>query len=161
MLARVLSQEDIGLVGAVLIFQAFASLLIDSGFSYALIQRKEPSRLDYSTVLWFNLGVSVLLYAVLALCAPLIARCFQNDIRLIPLIRVMTLSIIINASFIVQINRLMKAMDVRMVAVSNSIGLILGGVTGIALALSGAGPWAIVWQTIVTGAARSLILWTT
>lgn len=161
MLARVLSQEDIGLVGAVLIFQAFASLLIDSGFSYALIQRKEPSRLDYSTVLWFNLGVSVLLYAVLALCAPLIARCFQNDIRLIPLIRVMTLSIIINASFIVQINRLMKAMDVRMVAVSNSIGLILGGVTGIALAISGAGPWAIVWQTIVTGAARSLILWTT
>ncbi len=126
-LARVLSQEDFGLVGVVLIFQAFASLLIDSGFSYALIQRKQPSRLDYSTVLWFNMGISILLYTILAVCAPFIARCFQNDMRLVPLIRVMCLSIIVNASFIVQINRLMKAMDVRMVAVSNSIGLILGG----------------------------------
>ncbi len=160
-LARVLSQEDFGLVGVVLIFQAFASLLIDSGFSYALIQRKQPSRLDYSTVLWFNMGISILLYTILAVCAPFIARCFQNDMRLVPLIRVMCLSIIVNASFIVQINRLMKAMDVRMVAVSNSIGLILGGVTGIALALTGAGAWAIVWQTIVMGAVRSLILWST
>ena len=73
-LARVLSQEDFGLVGVVLIFQAFASLLIDSGFSYALIQRKQPSRLDYSTVLWFNMGLSILLYTILAVCAPLLAR---------------------------------------------------------------------------------------
>ena len=58
-LARVLSQEDFGLVTAILVFQAFASLFIDSGFSSALIQRKEPTRLDYSTVLWFNLGVSI------------------------------------------------------------------------------------------------------
>ena len=156
-----LSQEDFGLVGVVLIFQAFASLLIDSGFSYALIQRKQPSRLDYSTVFWFNLGVSILLYSIISLCAPSIARCFQNDMRLVPLLRVMCLSIIVNASFIVQINRLMKAMDVRMVAVSNSIGLILGGVTGIVLAITGFGAWAIVWQTIISGATRSLILWTT
>lgn len=51
-LARLLSQHDFGLVGAVLVFQAFASLLIDSGLSSALIQRKAPSRLDYSSVLW-------------------------------------------------------------------------------------------------------------
>lgn len=60
-LARLLSQEDFGLVGAVLVFQAFASLLVDSGFSYALIQRKRPTRTDYSTVLWFNMAVAVAL----------------------------------------------------------------------------------------------------
>jgi O-antigen/teichoic acid export membrane protein len=63
-LARELSQSDFGLVGAVLIFQAFASLLVDSGFSYALIQRKQPTRLDYSSVLWFNMAVATVICAV-------------------------------------------------------------------------------------------------
>ena len=157
---RGLPHEDFGLVGAVLIFQAFASLLVDSGFSYALIQRKRPSRLDYSTVLWFNLFMSVLLYLVLFAGAPLIAWFFRNDLRLIPLTRVICISIILNASAIVQANRLMKAMDVRMIAASNALGLIVGGVAGIALAPTGFGAWAIVWQTIVTAAVKSIVLWT-
>lgn len=161
MLARILSQEDFGLVGAVLVFQAFASLIVDSGFSYALIQRKRPSRLDYSTVLWFNLFVACILYAILFIGAPLIAKCFQNDLRLIPLSRVLFLSIILNASAIVQTNRLMKAMSVRMVAVSNSIGLTIGAVVGIMLAISGFGAWAIVWQTIANASVKSLVLWST
>ena len=159
-LARVLSEEDFGLIGALLVFQAFASLLVDSGFAYALIQRKRPTKLDHSTVLWFNLGAATLLYLILFVCAPLIADCFQGDQRLIPLSRVMFLSLILNASAIVQTNRLMKAMDVRMVAVSNSLGLILGGVVGIVLAITGYGAWAIVWQTIVLAAGKSLVLWT-
>ena len=64
-LARILSEEDFGLVGAILVFQAFASLFVDSGFSFALIQRKAPTRLDYSTVLWFNMGMAVTVYMVL------------------------------------------------------------------------------------------------
>ncbi len=160
-LARELSQEDFGMVGAVLVFQAFASLLVDSGFSYALIQRKRPTRLDYSTVLWFNLLIATVMYAVLFVAAPFIADCFQGDRRLIPLSRVIFISMILNASAIVQTNRLMKAMDVRMVAASNSIGLVLGGATGIALAVTGFGAWAIVWQTIVTAACKSAVLWTT
>lgn len=160
-LARILSTEEFGLVGAILVFQAFASLLVDSGFSYALIQRKNPSQTDYSTVLWFNLGIAVILYSILFVCAPLIAECFQNDLRLISLSRVMFLSFIINASSIVQTNRLMKRMDVKMVAISNSIGLAIGGAVGISLAVSGFGAWAIVWQTISLGAVKSIILWTT
>ena len=64
-LARLLSQADFGLIGAVLVFQAFGSLFIDSGFSYALIQRKQPTQTDYSTVLWFNLGMASLVYVIL------------------------------------------------------------------------------------------------
>ncbi|MDE6207441.1 MAG: lipopolysaccharide biosynthesis protein [Muribaculaceae bacterium] len=160
MLARELSTEDFGLVGALLVFQAFASLFVDSGFSYALIQRKRPSRLDYSTVLWFNLALAGLCYAILALCAPWIADIFQGDRRLVPLGRVMFLAIILNAACIVQVNRLMKAMDVRMVAVSNSLGLVIGGVVGIALAFTGFGAWAIVWQTVAIAAVKVLVLWT-
>ena len=158
-LANVLSREDFGLVGAILVFQAFASLFVDSGFSYALIQRKRTSRLDYSTVLWFNLAMATAIYLVLYFCAPFIADCFGGDRRLIPLSRVMFLSFILNASAIVQTNRLMKLMDVRLVAASNALGLFAGSVAGIALALAGYGAWALVWQAIAINGVKSLVLW--
>ncbi len=160
-LARMLSQEDFGLVGAILVFQAFASLFVDSGFSSALIQRKAPTDNDYSTVFWFNLMMAIGLYVLLWLIAPWIADLFQHDARLIPLSRVMFLSFIVNALSIVQTNRLMKRMDVRMVAVANSVGLILGAVVGIWLAIAGMGAWAIVWQTIAIGIGKALVLWLT
>lgn len=160
-LARLLSQEEFGLVGAMLVFQAFASLFVDSGFSYALIQRKAPSRLDYSTVLWFNMAVAIGIYWILFFSAPLIADCFQGDRRLIPLSRVMFIGFILNASAIVQTNRLMKQMEVKMVAVSNSVGLVVGAVVGIWLAVAGYGAWAIVWQTLALNFTKSLVLWLT
>lgn len=158
-LANVLSPQDFGLVGAVMVFQAFASLFVDSGFSSALIQRKAPSHLDYSTVLWFNIAMAVAIYIVLFAGAPLIADCFEGDRRLIPLSRVMFISFIINATSIVQHNRLMKQMNVRPIAIANTVGLIAGGAAGIILALHGAGAWAIVWQTIILATVKSAMLW--
>lgn len=158
-LARELSQEDFGLVGAILVFQAFASLMVDSGFSYALIQRKEPTRLDYSSVLWFNIGASVCLYGLLYACAPLIAGLFGADGRLVPLSRVMFLTFVLNATAIVQTNRFMKQMNVRPVAVANTLALTAGGAVGIVLALTGYGAWAIVWQSIVLSGVKSALLW--
>lgn len=160
-LARILSEEDFGLVGAILVFQAFASLFVDSGFSFALIQRKAPSHLDYSTVLWFNMAMAVGIYAALFACAPLIADCFGGDQRLIPLSRVMFISFILNASAIVQTNRLMKKMDVRMIAASNAIGLVSAAIVGITMAVEGYGAWAIVWQTLTLNAVKSIVLWAT
>lgn len=160
-LARLLSQDDFGLVGAVLVFQAFASLFVDSGFSAALIQRKSPTRLDYSTVLWFNMAMACGAYVILWFAAPLIADWFQGDERIVPLSRVMFLSFIITATSIVQTNRLMKRMDVKMVAAANTAGLFAGAVVGIWLALAGYGAWAIVWQTIVVASVKSLLLWFT
>ena len=160
-LANVLSEEDFGLVGAILVFQAFANLFVDSGFSSALIQKKSPTETDYSTVLWFNVGIATIIYGILFFAAPLIADLFQGDARLIPLSRVMFLSFIINATAIVQTNRLMKRMDVKMIAISNAIGLIVSGITGIWLALAGYGAWAIVWQTIILAVVKSAILWLT
>lgn len=160
-LANTLSQEDFGLVGAIMVFQAFAQLFVDSGFASALLQRKSPTRLDYSTVLWFNLGMATALYLLLFVTAPLIAMIFQDDVRLIPMSRVMFISFIVNAAAIVQTNLLMKRMDVRMVAVSNSVGLLAGSVIGIWLAVRGYGAWAIVWQTIALACVRTAILWLT
>lgn len=158
-LARELSQEAFGLIGAILVFQAFASLMVDSGFSYALLQRKEPEREDYSTVLWFNLGISLLIYAILFLTAPWIADLFGADKRLVPLSRVMFLSFILNGAAIVQTNRFMKQMNVRPIAIANTAGLAAGAVVGIWLAVCGYGAWAIVWQTLVLAFVKGTLLW--
>ena len=160
-LANVLTKEEFGLVGAVMVFQAFASLFVDSGFSGALIQRKAPTDTDYSTVLYFNLGVSVLIYCILWLSAPLIDSLFNAGGALVPLARVMFLTFVLNATAIVQTNRLMKQMNVRMIAVNNAVGLVVSGATGIILALQGYGAWAIVWQSIVLSAVKSGLLWAT
>lgn len=160
-LANMLTPAEFGLVGAILVFQAFASLFVDSGFSYALIQRKSPTELDYSTVLWFNIGMSAVIYVILFFCAPGIAVLFNSGDELVPLARVMFLTFIINATAIVQTNRLMKRMDVRMIAVSNSLGLAAGAVVGIALALLEYGAWALVWQAVAVAVVKSAVLWIT
>ena len=125
-LANVVSKEEFGLVGSILIFQAFASLFVDSGFSFAIIQKKNPTDTDFSTVFYFNFAMSVAIYAVLWMAAPLIAEVFGSE-KLIPLSRVMFLTFIINATAVVQTNRLTKMMTVKMVAVSNTIGLVVSG----------------------------------
>ena len=158
-LANVISQEDFGLVGALLVFQAFAIIFADSGFGAALLRQKHTSEQDYSTVFWFNLLVSVGIYFVLWFCAPLIADIFQKDRRLIPLSKVMFLTFVLNALAIVQTNRLMKMMDVKMIAVSNVIAQIVGGGLGIGLALGGWGAWALVWQSVCLAGIKTGILW--
>lgn len=161
LLARVLSQADFGLIGVVMMFQSFATLFVDSGFSYALIQRKRPTDNDYSTIFWFNLSCALFIYVILFIGAPVIAYIFDGDLRLIPLSRVMLITFIINAAAIVQTNRRIKRMDVKMVTVSNSLGLFAGAVVGIYMALTGWGAWALVWQSITNAVVKTLILWFT
>lgn len=160
-LANILPVEDFGLVGALAIFQAFAILFVDSGFGAALLQKKEPREEDYSTVFWFNLAVSIGIYWVLFACAPLIADLFDGDRRLIPLSKVIFLTFVLNGLAIVQTNRLMKQMDVRMLAISNIIGFIVSGTVGVWLAVAGYGAWAMVWQQVSLAGVKTLVLWLT
>lgn len=160
-LANLLSKVDFGLVGVLLIFQAFGILFVDSGFGTALLQKKEPTRTDYSTVYWFNTIVSLVIYALLFAGAPLIADIFQGDTRLIPLSRVMFISFIFNGQCLVQTTRLMKEMNVKQIAIANMIGLTASGAVGIYLATEGYGAWALVWQTVTLSFVKSVWLWIT
>lgn len=160
-LANILSKEDFGLVGALAIFQAFAILFVDSGFGAALLQKQKPDEKDYSTVFWFNFAVSIAVYLILFLLAPFIADIFDGDTRLIPLSKVMFLTFVINGLAIVQTNRLMKRMEVKMIAISNLIGLVISGIIGIWMAISGYGAWAMVWQQVSLAAVKTIVLWAT
>lgn len=158
-LANILSEEDFGLVGVLLIFQAFAIIFVDSGFGAALLQKKEPTQADYSTIFWFNLFVSIGIYLVLFFCAPFIADLFHGGRRLEALSRVMFLCFIFNGLGIIQTNRLIKAMNVKQVAVADLVALTVSGAAGVWLALTGAGPWALVWQSLTLAIVKSGWLW--
>lgn len=160
-LANVLPREDFGLVGVILMFQAFAVLFVDSGFGTALLQKKEPTQADYSTVFWFNMGVSAGIYCLLWFCAPAIADLFGRRQELVSMSRVMFLTFIFTAVGIVQTNQLIKRMDVRQVAIANLVSQIAGGGLGIGLALGGFGAWALVWQSVTQAAVKSGWLWCT
>lgn len=160
-LANVLPKEDFGLVGVILMFQAFAVLFVDSGFGTALLQKKEPSQTDYSTVFWFNTGVAMAIYVILWFCAPSIAALFGRTEELVPMSRVMFLTFILTALGIVQTNQLMKKMDVRQVAIANLVSQITSGALGIILALRGFGAWSLVWQSVSQAAIKSGWLWLT
>ncbi|MDE6633296.1 MAG: lipopolysaccharide biosynthesis protein [Muribaculaceae bacterium] len=159
-LADLLSKEDFGLVGVLGVFQAFAILFVDSGFGSALLQKKEPDDNDYSTVFWFNLGVSVAVYAILYFYAPLIANFFGAP-PLKTLSRVMFLTFVLTGLGIVQTNRLMKRMDVKQIAVADLFALSVSACLGIALAIANYGAWAIVWQSVALAALKSGWLWAT
>lgn len=159
-LANILSKEDYGVVGILLVFQAFATVFVDSGFGAALLQRKDPDAKDYSTVFWFNAVVSLLIYILLFILAPFLGEWFHNS-ALPAMARVMFLTFIINGLGIVQTNRLMKRMDVKMIAISNTVGLVVSGVVGVWLAMTGYGAWALVWQSVTLATVKTGWLWIT
>lgn len=157
-MARLLAPEDYGIVGMLAIFLAIASTFQDSGFTAALIQKKDKTEVDYSTVFFFNLGSSILFYLIFYFSAPLIAR-FYNVSLLTDITRVVALSLIINAFGAVQQTRLTINLRFGTQAILSIVSLFTSSGIGITLAYMGYGPWALVWQSILGGAINTIILW--
>lgn len=159
-LARLLLPEDYGCIGMLAIFMAVASTFIDGGFGSALIQKKNPTREDYSTMFFWNLGLSVFLYLILFLSAPLIARFYKLDV-LCPVLRVQGVVLIVNAVRIVQTNQLRKQLKFKKIAsVDLSVSTVSLAVT-IYLAYKGYGVWALVVQQLLVSVLTTFIYWTT
>lgn len=64
-LSRLLSPADYGVVGALTIFSAMAGLFAESGFTLAIVNRKNISHDDYNAVFWFNIVAGLGLYGLL------------------------------------------------------------------------------------------------
>ena len=156
-LARLLSPDDYGLLGIVAIFTAVCGTLIDSGFSMALIRKKDASNDDYNTMFIVNMVMSVLLYTILFVCAPLIADFFNRE-ELVNLTRVTTLSMIIGALSIVQNTRLTKRIDFKSQTKITFTASIISGIVGISMAFLGFGVWALVVQQLVSSTLRAVLL---
>ncbi|MBR5835352.1 MAG: lipopolysaccharide biosynthesis protein [Bacteroidales bacterium] len=157
-LARLLSPEEYGLIGIIAIFIAVFNSIVDSGFSNALIRKNDAGDADYNTVFITNMVMSVLLFCVMFLCAPLIAS-FFNRPQLIPLTKVMASVVIINAFAIIQRTILVKKVDFKTQTKVSAIASVASGVVGIGMASGGLGVWSLVGQQLSRQFLNSLFLW--
>lgn len=157
LLARILMPAEYGLVAMVNVFLVIANVFATSGFSSALIQKKDADEEDFSTIFYCSMFVSVLIYILIYFFAPHIAS-FYNAPRLTSIIRVFALQLPI-AGY----NAILNALVARRMAFRNSffstvIGNILSGILGVYMAYSGYGVWALVFQSISSIFINTLVL---
>lgn len=157
-LARILSPDEYGLIGIVTIFTTILLGFVDSGFSSALIRKKTITKEDYNTLFFFNMVVSVMMYFLLFVGAPLIARFFGRP-QLVSLARVTGLLLIIQAFSIVQNTILMKRIDFKTRTKCSVIGAVGSGIIGIVMALMGYGVWSLVGQQLSLQLLFTASLW--
>ena len=157
-LARLLMPEDFGLIGMLSIFIAISQSFVNSGMGSGLVQKKNRTDIDFSTVFVFNLVVSIGFYLILFFSAPLVAR-FFNSPQLVVLSRVLTINIVINSLAIVQRSRLTINIDFKTLAKVNVVSVIVGGIIAVYFAFTGWGVWALVIQNIVKSITSVFLLW--
>lgn len=160
LLARLLLPEEYGTIALVNIFITLANVFVTSGFGNALIQKKDADDTDFSSVFYFNMALSFVLYGIIFVCSPLIASVYDEP-KLIPVCRVMGLRLIIAAVNTIQHAYVSRHMLFRRFFWSTLGGTVLSGVVGIAMAYYGLGIWALVAQYMVNVATDTVVLFFT
>ena len=159
-LARILAPELYGTVAIVLVFTEILQVFVESGFGTALIQKKDADDLDFSSVFFFNLAVSVLLYALLFAAAPLIARLYRKP-ELLLIVRAVGLILIIAGVRNVQQAYVSRNMLFKHFFFATLGGTVIAAVVGISMAMKGFGVWAYVAQYLLNNLVGTMILWFT
>lgn len=157
-LARLLTPEDFGYIGMITVFIAVANTLVDGGFASALIQKKKPTNIDYSTIFYWNIILSVLFYIAIYLAAPSIAEFYKQPL-LETILRIQGLVLFFNAFTIIQSNQLIKQLNFKKLAKLNLISTSLGSIVGIVMAFQGYGVWSLVAKLLITSLTQSILLW--
>lgn len=157
-LARLLTPYDYGCIGMLSIFMVLAESFIDGGFGSALIQKKQPTQVDYSTVFFWNIGMAVVMYVVLFICAPAISR-FYHIPLLSDVLRIQGVVLLIYALNIIQRNQLKKKLNFKLLSIISIITSAISLVITIIMAYNGFGVWSLVAQNIISAAIPSLVFW--
>lgn len=146
-LARILAPAEFGIIAMLSVFVAVGGLLVDGGLSSSLIRTGRANQKDYSTVFFFNLGGSLIIYVLIYFMAPLISSFYKQEI-LTSVLRVYSIVFIINAFYEIQNARLVKVMDFKTQALIQLPSVLTSGLIGILLAINGFGVWSLVWMNI-------------
>lgn len=156
-LARMLIPEDFGLIGMIIVFIAISNSIVDSGFTQALIREQNTTQTDYSTVFYFNLVISILIYLFMYLIAPAVSV-FFGEPELITLLRVLSLGIIINAFGIIPRAMFTKEVNFKAQAKVNMAASIISGLVAVGMAMGGLGVWSLVFRTLALNMIQSFLL---
>jgi len=157
-LARILSPREFGLVGMITVFVAISQSLIDSGFTSALIRKKDCTQTDYSTVFFFNLAASVFFFFILFFSAGAISR-FLREPQVKELIQILSFGLLINSFGIIQRAILIKEINFKLYAKISIIASLGSGIISIFMALNGFGVWSLVGLTLSRFTFNSLFFW--
>ena len=147
-IARIVSPSAYGLIVMIQVFLSFSQLFIDSGFTNALIQKKDRNETDYCTVFIFNMGVAIILYVLFFFAAPLIAN-FYEEPQLKTITRVISLNLIFSSLSIVQKTRLTINLDFKTQTRAGLIAVLISGTVGVVSAYCGLEVWALVIQGLL------------
>ena len=147
-LARLLSQDDYGMVGMLTIFSAVAAALQEGGFISALNQKKEATQRDYNAVFWFSTMLSICMYVILFFCAPLIAR-FYDEPELVPLSRYVFLGFVITSFGIAPRAWLFRNLRTKEAAITMFTALAVSNFVGVLMAFAGMAYWGLATQSLV------------
>lgn len=147
-LARLLSPGEYGIVGMLAIFTLLANNLQESGFGVALVNIKDIKHNDYNAVFWFNVAMSLLLYLILYLCAPLIASFFHQPC-LVKLSRFVFLAFIIASLGISPNAMLVRNLKMKEKAITSLSALVISGTVAVIMALKGFSYWSLATQQVM------------
>lgn len=157
-LARLLLPEQFGLVGMLMVFMAVAQTFLDSGFGAALIQKKNISQADTCSVFYFNILMGVIAAAALCVFAPYVSKFYEQPI-LTPMLRVLSLVLVINSFGLVQGVLLTRAIDFKVQSKITVVASVLSGLIAIGMAYLDYGVWSLVVQQIASAIFRTVLLW--
>ncbi len=159
-LGRLLTPDDYGVYGIMMIFIAVSDMLVDSGFGGALVYKKEVGQLDINSLFIVNVTISVILYAVIFIFSPILERYYDiNDLSLY--LRVLGASIVFFAFSQVQNAMVIRNLEFRKSAVINISAAFLSSSIAIYLAYIGYGVWSLIIQVVINSFFMSLFLWGT
>lgn len=157
-LARVLLPEEFGLIGMIAVFISVGQIFVHSGLTQSLIRSKELDQSDFSTVFFFNLSASVIVYLIIYFAAPFIADFYNQEI-LINITRLFGLVYIINAFSAVHQTKYAREMKFKIPAMAALPANLIGGIIGIIMAYNNFGVWSIVWSQLINSILNSILLW--
>lgn len=159
-LARIISPTEYGTIALVQVFIVIMQVFVDSGMGNALIQKLEVNEDDFSTVFIFNIFLCIVVYLAVFFLAPFIAV-FYNDLTMIPVIRVLGISILVSGIKNIQQAYVSRNMLFKKFFYATLFGTLLSAIVGIVMAYSGYGIWAIVGQYLTNTIVDTIVLWFT
>ncbi len=157
-LARLLMPADFGTIALFNVVINICSVLINGGMSSSLVRTQSVDERDLSTVFWFNMATTALLYLFVFIAAPWIGQFYQLPI-LGPIIRVYSIVLIIDSFVHVQAVLFDKKLDFKTTFKVRLPSVIVGGVAGIGFALAGMGVWSLVYSALLQNLLYTLQYW--
>lgn len=158
LLARLLTPREYGTVALVVVFTAIASVVVDCGFGNALVQKKDATDIEFNSVFYLSLAMSVFFYFLLFFTAPLIAD-FYKMTEIVPIVRVMSFNLLFHAINSVQNAELNRKMLFHLSFRISLVSVISSAIVGIGMAIKGFGVWALVWSSFAGNLSGVISRW--